>query len=486
MHLHTFKIHNQIIVYKNFTKKLFFIALIVFAFSACDTGDVHVENHEWIREITSIAEDPLLVEVLGNFESDLDRGRIESEFGDLNLDEVSKISNDSLIRYSLLFSNSGQNTFANLVLTETEEGTSAHIVQYVPDSDWYDNYGYDKKNWDNYTGKVIYYSPEGVEFARSCMQDGLTQKCSESANGGRAEDVVYECYTETRIWSVCDKNGCVYHVETVSLGCTVHFVPGSGGGSSGGVPPPDYPEDPRDCVFNAVGDCEPVTTPPTPVTPPACGPNDVRNSRGMCLPAWDADVVLLADQDPNSIITDIADYLKCFDPNSPSQITIYVDQPTRGSRDTWSGSRVAPDVGHTFISISQGSNTRIFGFYPGGDGVNPKWEPSTNSILVNDSGHPFDVSMGFTMSSSQTSQLLNSVSNFEQTYNLDSYNCTDFGLTCYGMTGLSLPDSQGEWPFGGGSNPGDLGQDIRSFAGASGHTKRTSSGTGPSNSGNCN
>ena len=47
------------------------------------------------------------------------------------------------------------------------------------------------------------------------------------------------------------------------------------------------------------------------------------------------------------------------------------------------------------------------------------------------------------------------------TYDLNTNNCTDAAIGAGAAVGISVPDTQGTWPFGGGSNPGDLGEDLR-------------------------
>ena len=206
---------------------------------------------------------------------------------------------------------------------------------------------------------------------------------------------------------------------------------------------------------------------------------DANSGNWIGAPPFIIDGPTLAD-----IIANIADYLKCFSLNAAAKVTIYVDQPTVNSRSTWSGSATNPDVGHTFVSVQQGGITRVFGFYPS-DGVNPIF-PSTTSVLVDDSGHHYDVAIEINVTAAQLASVINAATNFAGVYNLNSYNCTDFGINIAAAAGVSLPDSYGSWPRGGGSNPGDMGQDIRSMSAPSGSTKNTSGGTGPSNSGSCN
>ncbi len=199
---------------------------------------------------------------------------------------------------------------------------------------------------------------------------------------------------------------------------------------------------------------------------------------------WVEDVELFDDvQGPE--ITDITDYLKCFDTTKKAEITLYVDQPTANSSDTWSGWPSSPEVGHTFIGIKQDSITRLVGFYPA-VAVNPFSSPSSSSSLNDNSNHTFDVSITTEATASQLQNIVTNIENFNSTYNLNTYNCTNFGIDIVNNTSLNIPNTSGNWPGGGGSNPGNLGQDIRNMTLSSGTTRNNSGGTSPSNNGTCN
>ncbi len=74
----------------------------------------------------------------------------------------------------------------------------------------------------------------------------------------------------------------------------------------------------------------------------------------------------------------------------------------------------------------------------------------------------------------------------QPTHNLNTYNCSDFGLDIMESVGLSLPNTAGVWPGGGGRNPGDLGEDIRALTPPSNVSITTTFGNAFSNSGTCN
>lgn len=185
---------------------------------------------------------------------------------------------------------------------------------------------------------------------------------------------------------------------------------------------------------------------------------------------------------PDKPIANMADYLKCFNSNQNAQVTIYVNQPVPNSSAAHSGSV----VGHTFVSISQNGNASVFGFYPKTDDIYPIINPSDPSAMGDDSSTQFDVSITTTVSGSVLQQIINYSVSYQSTYDLNSYNCSDFGIAVGNLAGLSLPEANGTWPGGGGSNPGALGQHIRNKSTSGSTTKNTSGGVSPSNIKNCN
>lgn len=188
-------------------------------------------------------------------------------------------------------------------------------------------------------------------------------------------------------------------------------------------------------------------------------------------------------------INDINEYLKCFQTSQGAVFTLYVDQPTANSNESWSGNPLNPNVGHTFISIKQSGIRRVLGFYPLNEvSLN---DPSTTGSFVNDSAHEFDVSISFNINSVQLTNLVNYIKqNANTTYDLNTYNCTDFGMISSEQVGVTLPSAFGTWGVtgvgsGGGDNPGQLGQNIRNMPNRDGVTKNTSGGISLSNIGNC-
>ncbi|GIV45022.1 MAG: hypothetical protein KatS3mg035_2145 [Bacteroidia bacterium] len=150
------------------------------------------------------------------------------------------------------------------------------------------------------------------------------------------------------------------------------------------------------------------------------------------------------------------------------KITIHVDQPgSGGDRDTYEMDGLGFDVGHTFITLEKinedGTVTYLtFGFYPKTNVSPLTGDIEVEGIIMNDKGHKYDVSKSFDLTKEQFEAVLGYLKKIEgKKYNLNKFNCTDFALECSKASGNPLPDTQGEWPGGGGSNPGDLGEDLR-------------------------
>ena len=163
-------------------------------------------------------------------------------------------------------------------------------------------------------------------------------------------------------------------------------------------------------------------------------------------------------------------FIDCTNNEGDFNFTIYVEQPNPGTRDTYSGSIFNPDeidVGHTFISLSYTNesitNTIVYGLYPS-SAVKPTAPESTRAIK-NDSKHEYDVAMSFNVSCLEFNNIISRSLNIEsQNYNLNSNNCTDFGLNLANSVDFGIPDSQGKWGFWSGSNPGDLGEDLKNYS----------------------
>ncbi|MGI4821327.1 MAG: hypothetical protein ACRYFV_08965 [Janthinobacterium lividum] len=188
---------------------------------------------------------------------------------------------------------------------------------------------------------------------------------------------------------------------------------------------------------------------------------------------------------PDRPVNDIRQFLKCFTVSQGATYTVYAKQPVPGTTDTYVfGPNGIPIVGHTFISITQNGITRVLGFYPTSSAA--PLGPVT-SVMGDDSQHPFDVSITTPISPNSLNNVLNYLyASLSNTYSLQNNNCTDIGIGASAQTGLILPDTQGTWGgVWGGSNPANLGQDMRTVTLPTGATRNTTGGTAPANQGGC-
>ncbi|AOR28587.1 hypothetical protein FORMB_15470 [Formosa sp. Hel1_33_131] len=192
------------------------------------------------------------------------------------------------------------------------------------------------------------------------------------------------------------------------------------------------------------------------------------------------DIVLV--DGPENPITDLTDFFECFDATQDAVVTVYAKEPIPGSGDANDGSY----VGHSFVSISQGVNTSVFGYYPVSDWISPL-NTSGTAVLGNDgSGNEnFTASISTSITGAQLQQIINASINFTSTYNLNNYNCTDFGIEIGNLGGLGLPAANGTWPGGSGSNPGALGLYIRNLTPPAGVTTNTTAGNAPATHKGC-
>lgn len=91
-----------------------------------------------------------------------------------------------------------------------------------------------------------------------------------------------------------------------------------------------------------------------------------------------------------------------------------------------------------------------------------------------------------TISGNQLQQIINFSINHNPTYNLNTYNCTDFVIEIGNIMGIGLPDCYSTFGAGGGSNPAALGQYIRNnFSTNATYTVNKSGGTAPTNYKGC-
>ncbi len=172
---------------------------------------------------------------------------------------------------------------------------------------------------------------------------------------------------------------------------------------------------------------------------------------------------------------------KCFDVTKPTKVTIYVEQPIEGSR------KITAYVGHTFIGIEQEGISRCLGYYP--KNQMPSLVSDQVAEIHDNSGSPYHVSISTEVSPDQLKKVIDHIINFPDTYFLNTYNCSDFGIDIGRRAGLNLPKTIGVYEqlffkFEG-RNPSDLGEDIRAMNSTPNITIEKTGGNAPVKKGGC-
>ncbi|WP_299669679.1 hypothetical protein [uncultured Polaribacter sp.] len=177
-------------------------------------------------------------------------------------------------------------------------------------------------------------------------------------------------------------------------------------------------------------------------------------------------------------INDIVKELKCFDLSAPAKMTIYSQQSIAGSR------KVTANIGHTFIGLEQNGIIRSIGFYPDSPGAS-LLKPQSSELHDN-SNSPYDVSITIDIRATQFRETVNYITNYSSTYDLNNYNCTDFGIGIALIGGLTLPKTIGKYGIlFKGRNPGDLGEDMREIILPASANRNLNGGTAPARFGSC-
>ena len=181
---------------------------------------------------------------------------------------------------------------------------------------------------------------------------------------------------------------------------------------------------------------------------------------------------------PQKRITDLNEYLSCFKSSAPGKLTVFVDQPQPGSDEPFT---ILGKMGHVFLSLEQVVDgvliRRFFGFHPN-QKVNPFGKKNAPSILANDEGRISDIHISFDLDKGHFDGALAAIRNFNPTYDLEEYNCTDFAIDVAEGAGVSLPRTTGWWILGRGRNPGSLGEDLRRLPASVSGTYRAPAGAG--------
>ena len=128
---------------------------------------------------------------------------------------------------------------------------------------------------------------------------------------------------------------------------------------------------------------------------------------------------------PDLPIASIIDFLSCLNINQSANLTIFAEK-----------TNMPFNVGHAFISISQGNNTMTFGYYPKNGGFQSLNGPG---VFGNNGGHAYSSAwdMG-SITPTQLQQLIGTAIAFSNAnYSLNGNNCSDFAIFAMMIAGVN-------------------------------------------------
>ncbi|WP_087094014.1 hypothetical protein [Elizabethkingia anophelis] len=138
---------------------------------------------------------------------------------------------------------------------------------------------------------------------------------------------------------------------------------------------------------------------------------------------------------PKYFITDIKKYLSCLNPSMPANLKVFAESIKISTNEV--------NVGHSFISISQGNNVVTFGFYPNNpDGKHSK-SAYSDGIMGDNTGSVYDVYKDYgQISPDKLQRIINLAINYgdDLNYNLVNNNCSNFAsdaMTIAGETNIA-------------------------------------------------
>jgi hypothetical protein len=192
------------------------------------------------------------------------------------------------------------------------------------------------------------------------------------------------------------------------------------------------------------------------------------NSRDSLLLKTDSGLYNHNGRDVKSIPIRNAEITNPFDDGKRAvkyALLVHIQQPRSGKRKIFAGLNI---VGHTFITLIKYNRdstyvARTFGFYPKKDHIlsaTPIF-PSSTPLFKNDEQHDWDEVVGKFISAKKFQRILQLVKEYEsRRYDLNTNNCTDFGLNAADIGGIKISGTFGKWPFGRGNNPASAGMSL--------------------------
>jgi len=437
-------------------KRKLYILLTFFSFcffQSCQDHEIKKapEAAELISKIAA-ADDQKLLQGLGLLQEKASKnGRIsQTKIASLQLDSAIKRLNPDLgsTNYSFSIEENKPYSLTNLVITENKGSYLAFFVEYISDNP--------KQGWNlaNFSGKMKVTSIDGKHQVEMIAKP-------QSAKNGRTNDCITYTWTVYVITPYTISSYTEWEMVCVFEGSSGGFSSfGIGDGNNNGG------------TGNSNGE----------IDPGKIGIDDTNSPE----PEF-----VVGNPDPFAIpIPDIKQHMKCFDLTKPAKFTIFVDQPVHNSNTTAAvlANQKLKDVGHTFIGIEQNGISRTIGFYP--QGLATPLATEDPSQLNDNAGKTWDVSVSFDISASELNLLLNYIQGGTPSlYDLNNFNCTNWAVSACGSMNIQLPANPSKWPMGGyGLNPGQFGQDMRTFAAQSRQVVTSNpgqTGSAPANSGTC-
>lgn len=192
------------------------------------------------------------------------------------------------------------------------------------------------------------------------------------------------------------------------------------------------------------------------------------NSRDSLLLKTDSGFYNHDGKDLKSAPVESADIINPFEDGKTGikyALLVHIQQPKSGKPKIFIRLN---KVGHTFITLIKYNAdstyvARTFGFYPDKESIlsaTPIF-PSADPIFKNDEKHDWDEVVGKFISKRRFQKILQLVKHYNsQPYNLNSRNCTDFGLDAATIGGINIRDTYGKWPLGHGNNPAKAGMSL--------------------------
>jgi hypothetical protein len=319
-------------------------------------------------------------------------------------------------------------------LRDTSGNISARFLDIIPDAAYFQRKG--RVSTADFTGRVFIYNMDDHLLSGRVYIDGKQAGEIKPSNGEKVHtdqlQIVESCQWHDSSYTDADGVLVIYSEKICSYDVYDDGFNPTEGASGGGVSVPTD-EDP---VAPQAGN---GGAPPQPAE----------------LPGEDGEKI-----DPKS-------YMDCFstlpDIGSKMTITVYVQEPAPGLPFNVGSN----SVGHTAIGLTKTYNgqsiTQVVGFYPDATGKDKIHAPSR---ILDNSDLGYSVSIKYDVIASNFNKIAAFISNPPATYDVFSYNCTNFAFDACKSGGITLPNPVGNMGLAQtGMLPGALGNSIRNLTG---------------------